>query len=382
MTTAVASPPNFQNISRLNWNGVGGAGAGGGFSAMSSDEVSRMFLPQRKTVARSNSSSSLSSNSSTSSTATVSPLTSSDPPVEPNVSTKKKARGGFWPVSKSESTSSLSNARANGSLQTAIGNSMMGKNPVQPALPSQSTNGQANGARILAGQPSPEPLAILALLPMNGTFERKQISLPFYPEVLRVGRQTNAKTVPTPVNGYFDSKVLSRQHAEVWAERNGKVWIRDVKSSNGTFVNGQRLSPENRESEPHELRQHDTLELGIDIVSEDQKTIVHHKVSAKVEYVGLPSSSNNVLDLSFGDLDPSHGTSLLPSPVSTPMMHSRSRSGGPITNGRASVTSSVAGGPLSSAAQQRHMNFYGSPMNIERLVKTVAVSHILHFDQA
>ncbi|KAK5046569.1 hypothetical protein LTR84_007330 [Exophiala bonariae] len=372
MTTAVASPPNFQNISRLNWNGVGGAGAGGGFSAMSSDEVSRMFMPQRKTVARSNSSSSLSSNSSTSSTTTVTPLTSSDSSAEPASSTKKKPRGGFWPVSKSESTSSLSNARANGSLQTAIGNSLIGKNAVQPALPSQNANGQANGARVLNGQPLSETLAILALLPMNGTFERKQINLPFYPEVLRVGRQTNAKTVPTPVNGYFDSKVLSRQHAEVWAERNGKVWIRDVKSSNGTFVNGQRLSPENRESEPHELRQHDTLELGIDIVSEDQKTIVHHKVSAKVEYVGLPSSSNNVLDLSFGDLDPSHGTSLLPSPVSTPMMHSRSRSGGPVTNGRASVTSSVAGGPLSSAAQQRQMNFYGSPMNIEHLVKTVA----------
>ncbi|KEF58551.1 uncharacterized protein A1O9_06477 [Exophiala aquamarina CBS 119918] len=372
MTTAVASPPNFQNISRLNWNGIGASGGGGGFSAMSSDEVSRMFMP-RKTVARSNSSSSLSSNSSTSSTSTVSPLTQADSPAESAQSNKKKSRGGFWPVSKSESTSSLSNARANGSLQTAIGNSMIGKNPVQPALPSQNPIGQANGARIVNGQPSTEPPAILALLPMNGTFERKQISLPFYPDVLRVGRQTNAKTVPTPVNGYFDSKVLSRQHAEVWAERNGKVWIRDVKSSNGTFVNGQRLSPENRESEPHELRQHDTLELGIDIVSEDQKTIVHHKVSAKVEYVGLPTSSNNVLDLSFGDLDPSHGGSLLPSPVSTPMMHSRSRSGGPITNGRASVTSSAAGGQMSSAAQQRQMSYYGSPMNIEHLVKTLAI---------
>jgi predicted component of type VI protein secretion system len=208
---------------------------------------------------------------------------------------------------------------------------------------------------------------------MNGTFERKQISLPFYPDVLRIGRQTNAKTVPTPVNGYFDSKVLSRQHAEVWADRSGKVFIRDVKSSNGTFVNGQRLSPENRESEPHELRQHDTLELGIDIVSEDQKTIVHHKVSAKVEYVGLPGSSNNVLDLSFGDLDPSHGGSLLPSPVSSPMLHSRSGPGR-AANGRASSASSIAGGQMSSMAQQR-MNMWGAtPLNVEQLVKTLAVS--------
>lgn len=339
---------------------------------MSTDEVSRMFLPQRKTVQRSSSSSSLSSTSSSSSTVT---LTQNDASSEAGHGAKKKARGGFWPVSKSESTASVSNARANGSLQTAIGNSLIGgKGPVQPALPSQSPTSPANGTRIVNGQSAAEPGAILALLPMNGTFERKQISLPFYPEVLRIGRQTNAKTMPTPLNGYFDSKVLSRQHAEVWADRNGKVWIRDVKSSNGTFVNGQRLSPENRESEPHELRQHDTLELGIDIVSEDQKTIVHHKVSAKVEYVGLPGASNNVLDLSFGDLDPSHGGSLLPSPVSSPMIHSRSRPGGPANSGRTSAASSVSGGQMSSVAQQRQMNFWGAPLNVEQLVKTLSVS--------
>lgn len=210
---------------------------------------------------------------------------------------------------------------------------------------------------------------------MNGTFERKQINVPFFPDVLRVGRQTNAKTVPTPTNGFFDSKVLSRQHAEVWAERNGKVWIRDVKSSNGTFVNGQRLSQENRESEPHELRQHDTLELGIDIVSEDQKTIVHHKVSAKVEYVGLPGTSNNVLDLSFGDLDPSHGGSLLPPITSSPMMHSRSRSGGPAGPAR-SAPSSVASGQVNSAAQNRQINLWGPPLSVESLVKQISVSYL------
>ncbi|KIW79094.1 hypothetical protein Z517_08934 [Fonsecaea pedrosoi CBS 271.37] len=337
---------------------------------MSTDEVSRMFLPQRKTVHRSNSSSSLSSTSSSGSTVT---LTQSDGSSEPAHGPKKKTRGGFWPVSKSESTASVSNARANGSLQTAIGNSLVGKSPVQPALPNQSPTTQVNGSRVVNGAVTGEPAAILALLPMNGTFERKQINLPFYPEVLRIGRQTNAKTVPTPVNGYFDSKVLSRQHAEVWADRSGKVFIRDVKSSNGTFVNGQRLSPENRESEPHELRQHDTLELGIDIVSEDQKTIVHHKVSAKVEYVGLPGTTNNVLDLTFGDLDPSHGGSLLASPVSSPMLHSRSRPGGPTTNGRASAPSSVAGSQMSSIAQQR-MNMWGAtPLNVEQLVKTLAI---------
>jgi len=137
---------------------------------------------------------------------------------------------------------------------------------------------------------------------MNGTFERKTISVPYYPDILRIGRQTNAKTAPTPANGFFDSKVLSRQHAEVYAERNGRIFIRDVKSSNGTFVNGKRLSPENKESEPHELREQDVLELGIDIVSEDQKTVVHHKVAARVEHAGVYTQNG---DITFGDLDPS-----------------------------------------------------------------------------
>ena len=63
-------------------------------------------------------------------------------------------------------------------------------------------------------------------------------------------------------------------------------------------------------------KQSDSLELGIDIVSEDQKTIVHHKVSAKVEFAGFPGKSGNALDLlSFGELDPSQGNQLLTSPM-------------------------------------------------------------------
>jgi len=192
--------------------------------------------------------------------------------------------------------------------------------------------------------------------------------------VLRIGRQTNAKTVPTAVNGYFDSKVLSRQHAEVWADRNGKIWIRDVKSSNGTFVNGVRLSPENRDSEPHELREHDTLELGIDIVSEDQKSIVHHKVSAKVEHAGIYTNGTNVLDLNFGDIDPSSGNSMSTGPQ---VSQARGRGGsqGSITsNGRISVPASMAGSHLNGTGPQRQMNFWLNPITIEQVVKKLTVS--------
>lgn len=144
---------------------------------------------------------------------------------------------------------------------------------------------QENGA--VRGPKPGESTPVLYLAPMNGTFERKTIAVPFYPDVIRIGRQTNPTNIPTPLNGYFDSKVMSRAHDEVWADRSGKIWIRDIKSSNGTFVNSQRLSLENEESDPHELREQDKLELGIDIIGDDQKTITHHKVAAYVERAGF-----------------------------------------------------------------------------------------------
>lgn len=60
-----------------------------------------------------------------------------------------------------------------------------------------------------------------------------------------------------------------------------QVYIKDVKSSNGTFINGERLSPEAVESDIFELHNNDMVEFGIDITSEDAKTIVHHKVAAR-----------------------------------------------------------------------------------------------------
>jgi hypothetical protein len=195
----------------------------------------------------------------------------------------------------------------------------------------RTAGGETNG-----GQP------VLYLLSLNGTFDRKTISVPFYPDSLRIGRQTNQRTIPTPANGFFDSKVLSRQHAEIWADRSGKIWIRDVKSSNGTFVNGTRLSQENRESEPHELQTADHLELGIDIVSEDQKTVVHHKVAAKVEHAGYLSNSNNVMEMNFGDLDPNNGAMMQLQGPGAMQFRGRAGSNASIaSNGRAIPAASI-----------------------------------------
>jgi hypothetical protein len=214
---------------------------------------------------------------------------------------------------------------------------------------------------------------VLYLLSLNGSFERKTIQVPYFPDTLRIGRQTNAKTVPTPVNGYFDSKVLSRQHAEVWADTNGKIWIRDIKSSNGTFVNGTRLSPENSDSDPHELQTQDHLELGIDIVSEDQNTVVHHKVAAKVEHAGFITPTSNVLDMNFGDLDPSNNAMMLPMGGVSPFRGRAGSQPGVAPNNR--MAPGNMGGQPNNMAQQRQ--FWLNPITTEHIVKKLHVGRSL-----
>ncbi|SPO26823.1 related to component of the spindle assembly checkpoint dma1 [Ustilago trichophora] len=62
----------------------------------------------------------------------------------------------------------------------------------------------------------------------------------------------------------FKSKVVSRGHAEIWCEPGGKFFIRDTKSSSGTFLNHIRLSGPNMESRPFAIKDGDVVQLGVD----------------------------------------------------------------------------------------------------------------------
>jgi hypothetical protein len=63
------------------------------------------------------------------------------------------------------------------------------------------------------------PFPALHLYPLDGSFIPKRLPLGGGQRV-RIARPPNAKTQPAEGNGYFDSRVLSRQHAEVWEEDN------------------------------------------------------------------------------------------------------------------------------------------------------------------
>lgn len=95
-------------------------------------------------------------------------------------------------------------------------------------------------------------------------------------------------------NGWFPSKTMSRAHAELWAE-DDKIFLKDTKSINGTYVNGERLSEESFESAPKELKTNDILVLGIDVFNEDRSDILYHKISARVECVASENGSGPTL---------------------------------------------------------------------------------------
>ncbi|KAF9481763.1 hypothetical protein BDN70DRAFT_930595 [Pholiota conissans] len=88
---------------------------------------------------------------------------------------------------------------------------------------------------------------------------------------LRIGRFTDRSGLGlAAVNALgsnklaFRSKVVSRAHAEVWVESGGRFFVKDTKSSSGTFLNHVRLSPANTESKPHQIKDGDILQLGVD----------------------------------------------------------------------------------------------------------------------
>jgi hypothetical protein len=73
----------------------------------------------------------------------------------------------------------------------------------------------------------PDPVPGLYLLPLDDSFfPPKRIALPPGTRV-RIGRQLNQKSAPGAGNGVFESRVLSRQHAEAWIE-GGRVRVLNI----------------------------------------------------------------------------------------------------------------------------------------------------------
>ncbi|XP_030554900.1 sarcolemmal membrane-associated protein [Drosophila novamexicana] len=91
----------------------------------------------------------------------------------------------------------------------------------------------------------------------------------------KVGRLI-AKSKASESNAIFDCKVLSRNHAMLWYTPDGRFWVKDTKSSNGTFINDNKLG-----NEPAELHYGDTVKFGVEVI-ENSRQEVHGCIIARV----------------------------------------------------------------------------------------------------
>lgn len=116
----------------------------------------------------------------------------------------------------------------------------------------------------------------------------KILAIPEAPESLKIGRQNMPKATNKITDGFFDSRVLSRSHAEMFVHQN-QLYIKDLKSSNGTFINDKKLEP----YKDYPLKVGDKLDLGTTLESQ----IAHKKITCTIadfNYVSLQSYQNFV----------------------------------------------------------------------------------------
>lgn len=102
----------------------------------------------------------------------------------------------------------------------------------------------------------------------------KVLNIPQAPQSLKIGRQNTPKTTNKITDGFFDSRVLSRNHAELFV-KDKLLYIRDLKSSNGTFINDTKLEP----YEDYKLNINDKIDLGTTLESQ----MAHRKITCIVK---------------------------------------------------------------------------------------------------
>ncbi|KAI0389925.1 SMAD/FHA domain-containing protein [Xylariaceae sp. FL0594] len=129
-------------------------------------------------------------------------------------------------------------------------------------------------------------------------------TLPTGRERIKVGRyserEAQAYVAQTPSNTPsgapigFKSKVVSRRHCEFWFEK-GKWFIKDVKSSSGTFLNHIRLSAPGTESKPYPINDGDIVQLGIDFKGGEE--MIYRCVKMRVELNRGWQSKPNIFNM-------------------------------------------------------------------------------------
>lgn len=199
----------------------------------------------------------------------------------------------------STSTASASPEPSNpGSMtltRSRAGNS--GPTPANTTMPSQRRTSSANDVHSTSTTDMPEPGASKDNLPTirfiphieprssrpSLQFSALSRTIKTPNSVVRVGRYSErdhhtGDPATFPVG--FKSKVVSRRHCEFWCT-DGQWFIKDVKSSSGTFLNHVRLSSPGVESRPFPVNDGDVVQLGIDFKGGEE--VIFRCVKIRVE---------------------------------------------------------------------------------------------------
>ena len=126
-------------------------------------------------------------------------------------------------------------------------------------------------------------------------------------QIIRIGRQVVRDGQPVMRGNrvlreddiWYMSKVVSRIHAEMWY-KDGQVYIRDIGSSSGTFLNKMRLSPSGKESRPYPIKAGDILQFGIDYKGKQEG--IYKCITVKVGFhdqTWIKNSRNNANHIKY-----------------------------------------------------------------------------------
>ncbi|XP_043664432.1 sarcolemmal membrane-associated protein [Vespula pensylvanica] len=121
------------------------------------------------------------------------------------------------------------------------------------------------------------PKVVLICRDNSHPFQERTLTLE---EPVKIGRSV-ARVRAAPNNAIFDCRVLSRNHALLWYS-GGKFYLQDTRSSNGTFINNQRLSTSGLESAAEEVCSGDIVQFGVDVV-ENTKKVTHGCIVATIK---------------------------------------------------------------------------------------------------
>jgi len=119
--------------------------------------------------------------------------------------------------------------------------------------------------------------AFLTAKPNSFNFEDRLLELDSPAKIGRSHKDDRSESG----NGYFDCKVLSRTHAMIMYDE-GKFFLLDTGSSNGSFVNNIRLSKCGEESKVTQIYTGDLLRFGSDVVDK-AKNVTQKCIVAKIK---------------------------------------------------------------------------------------------------